>query len=96
MAETKKEGKAKRVKAKEKRQVKEEATEVTRPGAEEKGMEEEPREEAEEAREPAVEMPQPEAVPEERPPLKRTILTQCMKDPTFRTRVIYHLVKKLR
>ena len=76
--------------------VEEEASEVTRPGGEEKGVEEEPQEETEESREPAVEIPQPEAVPEERPPLKSTVLTQCMRNPSFRTRVIYHLVKKLR
>ncbi|MBA7626121.1 hypothetical protein ES703_33563 [subsurface metagenome] len=56
-----------------------------------------PREEVEEAREPATaEIPREETVPEEGPPLKRSILQECMKVPSFRARVIYYLVKKLR
>ncbi len=43
----------------------------------------------------AAEISQERAAPAERPPPKHTILTQCMKDPSFRTRVIYHLAKKL-
>lgn len=77
MSEVKKRKKVKKgVKTKEERAIEEEAAEVTRPGAEGKGVE--------------------EATPEERPPLKHTILMQLMKDSSFRTRVIYHLVKKLR
>ncbi len=89
----------KRTKAKGER-PEEEVAETTRPGGEEKPMAEEPREGVEEAREEAreaaAEIPQEEAAPEERPSFKDTILTQCMKDPSFRTRVIYHLVEKLR
>ena len=59
-------------------------------------MEEVEREEAEEVREPVAEIHPEEAAPEERHPLKRTILEQCMRDPSFRSRVIYHLAKKLR
>jgi len=115
MSERAKREKAKRAKTKEERVVKEEAAEVTRPSAEEKGVEEEPRVEVEETREPAAEMPSEEAreereetrepvaeippeeaLPAERPLLKHTILMQCMQVPSFRTRVIYYLVKKLR
>ena len=57
---------------------------------------EEPREELEEAREAAAEIPQKETAREERLSFKQAIFQQCMKDPSFRARVIYHLAKKLR
>lgn len=44
----------------------------------------------------AAEIPKEEAVPKERPPLKESVLTLCMKDPSFRKRVLYYLVRKLR
>ncbi len=97
MAETTKKKKVKRVKAKQEKAVKEKATGVIRPDKEGKGVQQEgPREGAEKAREPAAEIPREKAAPEERPPIKGTILSQCMMNPSFRTQVIHHLVKKLR
>lgn len=97
MAETIKKKKTKRAKAEQERTIKEEAVGVIRPGKEGKGVQQEgPREGAEEARVLAAEMPQEEVAPEERPPVKGTILMQCMTNPSFRTQVIHHLVKKLR
>ncbi len=43
----------------------------------------------------AAEVPGKEAVAKERLPLKETVLGLCMKDPSFRKRVLYHLVRKL-
>lgn len=96
MAETIKKKKTKRAKAEQERTIKEEAAEMIRPDKEEKGVQQEPRDEVEGVRELAAEMPQEEVAPEERPLVKGTILTQCMTNPSFRTQVIHHLVKKLR
>lgn len=74
--------------------VEEEAVQVTRPSEKEEVVVE-AREEAAEVREPAAEMPLEKTTSEEGPLLKRTVLAQCMENPPFRSRVIYHLVKKL-
>lgn len=87
-------GKRKRVKTKEEKQV-EEGAGVTRPGGGEKPVGEEPKEGVEKPKEPIAEIPPEEAALEERSPRKHTIFEQCMKDLSFRRRVIYHLVKKL-
>ena len=81
---------AKKVKPKKEQVAEETVAEVTKPGGEE-----EAREEAAEAREPAAEMPLEKTTSEEGPLSKRTVLAQCMENPSFRSRVIYHLVKKL-
>lgn len=89
--------KTKRAKAQQAKAVKEEAAGVIRPDKAGKGVQQEgPRERAEEARELAAAMPQEKVAPEEGPSIKGTILTQCMMNPSFRTQVIHHLVKKLR
>ncbi len=97
MSEMPKRKRVRRPKTKEERAAEEE-TKATRPGAEERRVEE-PQEEVEEARESAAEIPLVlfrKLAPEERPPLKHTVLKQYLKDPYFRRRVIYHLIKKLR
>lgn len=82
MVETTREKKEKVVKVKRKSAVEQEVAEVTRPGVEEKEL--------------AAETLQEEVAPEKSPFVKGTILTQCMTNPSFRTQVIHHLVKKLR